>query len=704
MDGDPKRRIARPTPRTSEPSQKIDKPFFLKRCHLFKTLSTWDLRSIAKLTRLVEIKRDETVFREGEEGSSLYIVVSGRFEAYRGSWNNKTTLAYLRQGAYFGEISLITQKPHSASIRALSDSLALEIPKENFENILKTHASVSLEISRTLSTRLVAQTKSGEEGRPRLFRPEVFSVLSLHNEPEHTAFSINLAASLVRETGHPAVLVDMSPGGRAVSDGLKISANLPSRFFEDFGTDLERVLSDHLVTHRSGIRLLSLAYDKTEKYTPDFIIHLFNRLAEDFRFIIADLPEGMDETVAKTVGQSDAVFFKTDNDFNTLQEAKQIIAELEKTIHTPGDRIKVVMTDKTLGMVPSREALREHFGEKDCFCLPGAALEDPGTTDPSPAVISRPGSEYARKVRHIARKISRNLVGVALGSGAALGYAHIGVLKVLERENIPVDVISGSSMGAMIASFYAAGVGLERMEELSRMKLWRLLGLVDLTLFLWKGLVPGRAIKSFFVKQLGNLMFEDTRIPLLLVGADIDDRAVRVFDSGPVAEGLRVSISIPAVFHPVLQGKNALIDGGILDPLPVRPLLDYGADKVIAVDVLPTPDDVRKKNYHRQRTRQSFEHRIATKNIWARTAYRLRTRIENSFHANCLDVVVNSIQAMEHEMANSTSAEADVLIRPSAPLIHWSEFRRSAELIRIGEEAAESAADRLRALVKPEPY
>jgi len=129
-------------------------------------------------------------------------------------------------------------------------------------------------------------------------------------------------------------------------------------------------------------------------------------------------------------------------------------------------------------------ALRtEMFGAKRCFSLPDIPLESPQNA--RTVVIEEPGMEYSRTVRHMARFLSGNVVGLALGSGAAFGLAHIGVLKVLEREKIPVDIIAGSSIGALIGSLYAVGLSASEIEKAAlEINMRLLLGrLVDINLF-----------------------------------------------------------------------------------------------------------------------------------------------------------------------------------------------------------------------------
>ncbi|HID87294.1 MAG TPA: hypothetical protein EYP55_07930, partial [Anaerolineae bacterium] len=159
----------------------------------------------------------------------------------------------------------------------------------------------------------------------------------------------------------------------------------------------------------------------------------------------------------------------------------------------------------------------------------------------------------------------RPKVGLALSGGGARGLAHIGVLNVLEREGIPVDLLAGTSMGGVIAAGYAAGLSPEFMEqEALRMgQLRKLVGLFDLTLPK-AGLVEGRKIEAYLAQHLGEMTFDDLRIPLVLVAVDLVTGEEVILKSGSVIEAVRATISLPGVFAPVRMDGRLLVDGGIL--------------------------------------------------------------------------------------------------------------------------------------------
>jgi NTE family protein len=694
----------RPTRQNPDPPaethQKIDRLHFLRRCSLFAALSEWELQSIAKLTRLVEVKREEIVSRAGEPASAFHIVLSGKFEVFTGEGSRRQVLAYLKQGSYFGEMSLIADQPHSATVAARSDSLVLEISKENFKHIVQNNAAVSLEISRALSRRLKEENERSVGGGRTLLRTDIIGVQSTHHDPEQTSFSVNLAVSLHRETGQSICLVDMSPTGRAISDRLNITPQLPRQYFTELGEDLERTLKDHLVVHETGVKILNLASREPDTYHPEFVTHLMNRLAVDFRFVVVDFPEVIDDAVLKIMTHCEHLFIITSNQMHAATEVREILAELDKTPAASEGKIKVVVSEQAMGFALTPDLRRELFEDKECFMLPKSGYTSEELRDKI-IVVSDPESDYARRVRHLARKVSNNLVGLALGSGAALGFSHIGVLKVLEREKIPIDMIAGSSMGALVASFYAIGKSSEEMEAIAAaMSPAKLAALADISIFPIKGLIKGHRLARYLSRELGHATFEQTRTPLIIVGANIHDRRIRSINSGPIIEALMASIAIPGIIRPVKIDGETLIDGGILDPLPVRPLQEAGVDKIIAVDVLPTPEDIRERRRFLQLLGQTRDSMVAKKNILTRSAYWAKKKFVGAFDSFFVDIVVNSMQAMEHEIANATASDADVLIRPSVPQIHWAEFHRSKELIIKGEEAAQAMIPELRALVK----
>ena len=184
-------------------------------------------------------------------------------------------------------------------------------------------------------------------------------------------------------------------------------------------------------------------------------------------------------------------------------------------------------------------------------------------------------------------KMEQPKIGLALGCGAARGLAHIGVLKVLEKHQVPVDIVTGTSMGAFIGGAYASGIKMSVMEEISLNADWKLNAMMFFPTISLSGFVDGKRIKEFLKNVIGNRNIEEGDRKFACVATDILTGEEIVIDQGSLIEAIRASISIPTIFTPVYHGNRFLADGGIVNPVPVDLARKMGADIVIAVNVIP---------------------------------------------------------------------------------------------------------------------
>lgn len=176
-------------------------------------------------------------------------------------------------------------------------------------------------------------------------------------------------------------------------------------------------------------------------------------------------------------------------------------------------------------------------------------------------------------------------VGLALGGGAAKGIAHIGVLKAFEEENIDIACISGTSVGALVASYYAFGKPIEQIMSIgSTLNLSKMINLT------WKkrGLFSTDPIKAMVHRDLGNRRIEDANIPLAICTTDIETGEQIIFREGNLADAICASMAVPGLFVPVEIGGRTLVDGGIVENVPVSPLEKMGAGITVAVDLTHT--------------------------------------------------------------------------------------------------------------------
>ena len=178
-------------------------------------------------------------------------------------------------------------------------------------------------------------------------------------------------------------------------------------------------------------------------------------------------------------------------------------------------------------------------------------------------------------------------VALALGGGAARGFAHIGVIEVLEENGIHPDIVTGTSAGSLVAALYASGHTGKELENIA-------ISMDESALTDWsfpgRGLIRGEALAHYVREATGNKPLEQMKIPLGIVATDLDSGKPILFRRGDVGTAVRASSAVPAVFQPVKLGTHEYVDGGLTSPVPVRAARDMGADVIIAVDISQLPD------------------------------------------------------------------------------------------------------------------
>jgi NTE family protein len=261
-------------------------------------------------------------------------------------------------------------------------------------------------------------------------------------------------------------------------------------------------------------------------------------------------------------------------------------------------------------------------------------------------------------------------VGLALGGGAARGLAHIGVLEVLEKEGIPVDMISGTSAGAAIGALYAQGKDAGLIKRLALDMDWkRRASMVDLTLPR-TGFIQGKRIKGLLESILGgDIQFSDLVIPFACVATDIMTGEEIVINQGSVPEAVRASISVPGIFTIARWRGRYLVDGGLVNPVPVNVLKEMGADFIIAVNVIP---DVRARPQRAGKSKQP----------------------------GIVSILLQSLYIASYSLVKSSIECADIVIEPRLADITFSDFRRAEECVLQGALAARDSIPEIKRQLK----
>jgi NTE family protein len=248
------------------------------------------------------------------------------------------------------------------------------------------------------------------------------------------------------------------------------------------------------------------------------------------------------------------------------------------------------------------------------------------------------------------------VVGLALGGGAAKGFAHIGVIKMLEASGIHVDVVSGTSAGSVVGALYASGMDAFAMQQ-AAMALDEA-SLRDVRLFSG-GLVQGRKLQDYVDGLVRQRPIERLKLPFAAVATELETGQRTVFRHGDTGAAVRASCSVPGVFEPAAIGGRHYVDGGVVSPVPVEAARELGADFVIAVDI--------------------------------------SARSDGTVPVDMLGIVGRSVVIMGQHLGAQELARADVVIRPQVNDIGAADFAQKERAIMEGEKAALAAIPVIRA-------
>lgn len=212
-------------------------------------------------------------------------------------------------------------------------------------------------------------------------------------------------------------------------------------------------------------------------------------------------------------------------------------------------------------------------------CGLAACTTAPVKTDQPPSAASEPPVSIKRPPK----------IGLALGGGAARGFAHVGVIAALEEAGIKVDLVVGTSAGSMVGAIYASGKNAAQLQDIA-MKMEEA-EITDWTLpFFGRGVLRGEALSNYVNRQVNNKLIESLPVPFGVVATDLKSGQGVLFQRGDTGQAVRASSAVPSVFSPVKIGDREFVDGGLVAPVPVRFAKQMGADLVIAVDISAAPE------------------------------------------------------------------------------------------------------------------
>jgi NTE family protein len=589
-------------------------PFF------FDGIRTEELEAVLQRLERRRYPAGAVVIAEGETNRELYIAQSGEAEVFVSDRSGVEHLVgRVGPGATIGEMSLFTGRPAVGTVRAAEDLDLLVLSAAEFERLGSTFPQVYRNLGIILSDRLALTNR-----------------LTLREEPGRLA--------VLEDVGAPTMLAyalacSVAWHTRASTLLLLIDEELPEALeaFAERAGD-ETVPPDAGREDSGGARLL--VAPPRGAYAPEAL----GRSAED-------LCARYEYVLVWARGAPPAGF-----------EAFR--------------RVRLAGSDPVEPAAGAYAVRAWQAGESRAGPGPTGVIAVPPLQDADRAALSRgllPGSSPAGKaLGWVARDLAGLKVGVALGAGSIRGFAHWGALRALERAGLPIDYLAGTSAGAAAAGVYAVTGSVERGIEV----------FTDLGSAVFRPTVPfrsllsSRAVGKLLRSVMGDTLIEDLPIPLGLVAADILKQREVVVRRGPVWKAVLASGSIPGVYPTQRSGPYALVDGGVLNPVPTGVVADMGADAAIGIRLVSPPRDA------------------------DRDAAMLDETTARPISA--VVAMMRAVEIMQNRVAPEPTEATSILITPELediPSAKLRQFSLGIRYVEDGEAAAEAALPRIAAIL-----
>ena len=664
-----------------------DKEFIIRELPFFAGLSKAEVAVICAKSQVIEYRKGQIIYEEGSAPSAFYCIISGRVQIYtKDKAGDRLVLEYLHRGKYFGIISLLTNEPHSVTSEVMNDCSVLVIQKNDFDSVLQNIPRLAVDLSRTLSRRL----KRKDVHQKKIFESTVISVFSSYAQAGKTVYALNLALSLNRETHKSVIILDILSKEKTHTLPRKLGIEQPPIFDLSSAADIHALPKDFISKSNFGIDLFCFYYQEDDDLCLKRLIEILSLLVNDYHYILLDLPAAMDRSIISMLNQSDLIHILSSPDPCDLKRTKNLINRLKTDFNFDPQKIKTIINEYKLAKI-NYSCQLEILGQEIFATIPKIKFDALARL-----VIDEPDCEYSKAVRRIARQLGDCLVGLVLGVGVGYGFCHVGVLKVIEEENIPIDVIAGSSIGSLIASLWAIGKSSSEILEITRefkepKHIW---GLIDIT-FPRLGFIKGNKLYRFLKKYLGDKTFYDVKLPLKIIASDVRKKEPKILDRGLLIDAIMASCSMPGVFAPFKFKEEMLFDGGVTYPLPTEPLVQMGVKKIIAVNVTPSREDILKQ-LAKLKAGLPFEQAADVQKI---KRLSLLGRLKNIFNLNIVDIIFSSVEVLQSEVARREGELADIVLHPDTTGLFWLELHKADEFAKRGEIEARKNLDKIWQLV-----
>ena len=643
---------------------------------LFAPISSRAINRLTARAAVIDLAKGGVVVEEGDRSPFLYIVLSGRCQSTMLlADGSEQILDIYSPGDTFGERALLSADRSWTTVKVITDCTLLRIDGEDVLQVMKRNYKLEqgLEIRMHDQLRRFRQ----ERGLGKLGRIAV--IASLTEASRNPVVASNVAIAIRKETGRSVLHVQFLQGldHPALSDFERIRAGQ----FDDLRAAGNATKSD------GGVWRMRVFVHGAESES-EYVAPVLGLLAKQARYVVLHVaPDVPGPVTTELLVQADLAYILLQQQPEDFYRGN--LLKRQVVVHPTGaatELLPMVCLEYGERSQPFDVLGRQLGAEVHGYIhqLPKSAVNVESHYEESTK------GRFSSHIRHLAREIGRCRIGLALSSGGAKAYAHIGVIQVLEENGIDVDVIAGASMGGFVGALWAFGMTGAEMEQLARQfeKWWNKLRLFDPAFPPRRGFIRGMRIRQLLAEAIGNAHFSDMAKQLRIVATDLDTLERIIFDSGPVASAIHASMAMPGIVVPVELKGRTYVDGGVSDPIPVDVLIEMGVEHIIAVNTIPNPQELK---YAKQIEEEFAYHQQHPTGMLG-----ILNRYLNYFAGgNILDIWSKSMHGSGTRIAEGACKQADIVLRPAASDAKWHDFDDPGRYIALGRKAAEEKLEEL---------
>ena len=646
---------------TKTPGSKV-----LNEIELFQGLSQSEQNKIIKKLHIQKIRKGTNLFNEGDPGDKLYIIIEGEINiSIESKQGGEIILATIGAGDYFGEMALLTDSKRSATAKAIVTCICASLSKEDFLALVQANHLIAIELSKVLSLRLsvtnkllLRQKTSKQTKKIKEFPTELQNAF----KEKMTPIEVKVNDSIFKEGDSGDKMYFIQEGKILISivntndEEVTLAVLNKGAYFGEMAllTNTPRTANAKAYTN---CKLLYMGKDAF-----DILLNNHHVIALELVKVLTKRLSSTNKIVSKRMNTQLALVIHHN-------EHREHVNHLIKYIKTISSKQIITIRNKSI------KDIQSEYKKHDNAIVLGILKEDIDQSSHEAEHVfnfikHHPDQTYIKHdatLKHmefLARVIAKKTVGIALSSGTASGLSHLGVMKVMQENDIPIDYISGTSGGALYGSAFAFGYDFDAIYKVfSAVYKKNLMRLWDPSLKM-DGIFKGNKIINRTIKKLiGNKNIEDSVIPFAAVSTDLYSGKEMIMTTGNLLEAVRASLSIPIIFAPVRTNNLLLVDGVVTTPIPISALKHAAMDIRVAVYV-SEPEIFQKRR------------------------------------PNLMQIFLRSRNISADFIAEGSLDNAHVLIKPDVKNIKQFDYNKIDDLILSGEKAAKKALPRIKRLLK----